>query len=88
MLVTETDARKLWCSFARVVDSINEQAGVNRRNGMKDQHFPDPKCIASECMSWRWSDWRKEEIPAGGYDQQETEKLTKMGFCGLAGKPA
>ena len=40
------------------------------------------KCVASECMGWRWMSWH-EYNRAGGYDRTE---VYKVGYCGRAGK--
>lgn len=78
---TEAEAKQMWCPQARVV--VGEmgrpfQAAGNRLPGLGSGHDPDldwpsPRCIASQCMWWRWglSD-----------DGPHTN-----GFCGAAGKP-
>jgi hypothetical protein len=47
------------------------------------------KCLASECMAWRWSEFTPRVY--GQYDQGEPEKREKpeerRGFCGIAGQP-
>lgn len=67
MLRTEEEARKCWCPFARYGAG---ECAVNR--DIQSDHFGSGnKCIASECMAWRW----KVENPAA-----------TVGFCGLAGQ--
>lgn len=78
--MTEQEARKKWCPFARrgaVLDE-NYVAAVNRLSDMDNW----PKCIASDCMAWRWS----EELDKGWAGKDGTNK-TNDGYCGLAGKP-
>lgn len=41
MLLTEEEARKKWCPFAGEGRLMLGPSG-------------DPRCIASECMAWRW----------------------------------
>ena len=76
--MTAKDARTKWCPFASRTDDIHENAGVNRLRGLEDKHFPDPHCIVSDCMAWRWS-----------YNPEEAQGNVNgpQGYCGLAGKP-
>lgn len=82
MIVTEQQARQLWCPFARV--SLPSNAAGNRvstfhkqlaaKSSPRDaEHYEqqeaDCKCIASGCMAWRWGN----------------QHLHAEGFCGLAG---
>jgi len=73
--MTEDEARKLWCPFARAIDHHGDVrdgvAGINR----DDDGHPDEacRCLASGCMAWRWY---------GGPDDAQTN-----GWCGLAGGP-
>lgn len=106
MLRTEEEARKCWCPFARVcatqTDSAESAAhvGYNRVYVAADgpANFEEPtsrnpmvaRCIASECMAWRWqmvetnaSKQRHHGIgtyppPLPVYEQ------TERGYCGLA----
>ena len=71
--MTEDEARKRWCPFARsrsmeYATADGDHAMV-ARIGPGEEH-PSTFCIASGCMAWRWH----RGVPAGGY-------------CGLAGKP-
>jgi hypothetical protein len=48
--MTEDEARKLWCPFAR--DAIEAQGTYNR---LDDGEAPNSCwCLASGCMAWRW----------------------------------
>jgi hypothetical protein len=61
--MTEAEARKKWCPFARVPDSNGIEgvlAATNRHAGEKTGRDGKPRvlrgnamCIASECMAWR-----------------------------------
>ena len=69
--MTEDEARKRWCPFARsrAVDYTapdGDRTSVSRVIG--NVSGPTTGCIADECMAWRTDD------ASGGY-------------CGLAGKP-
>lgn len=79
--MTEDEARKRWCPFARVPDGGGadgrQLTATNRHAGDKSGRDGKPRilrgnamCIASECMAWR------SEHNAMGH-----------GFCGLAGAP-
>jgi hypothetical protein len=74
-VLTEEEARKRWCPFARSFDTPTElpehiiASGTNRkRGGAPDQWC---LCIASDCMVWRW----RAGLP------------NDVGYCGLAGAP-
>lgn len=106
MLRTEEQARKCWCSFARIYASVSrnttyrEASGYNRvlgdTDGRKDAD-PNPpvaRCIAGECMAWRWANsWFDDEIDRvmrecrGMTAQEAASTIVPRGFCGLAGKP-
>ena len=71
MIVTEDEARKKWCPFARQMSLVEDEvvgrsSSWNRTSGIQQ----NPKCIASECMAWTW--WGI----GGGSD--------RVGWCGLA----
>jgi hypothetical protein len=55
MACTEKDARTKWCPFVRyVTGEEDDQAPANR---WPDFTNPPPcRCIASDCMMWRWAD--------------------------------
>jgi len=52
MLLTENEAKKKWCPYAR------ETGGENRTFMKKDATAPpaECRCIASLCMAWRWGE--------------------------------
>lgn len=75
--MTEEEARKRWCPFARSTSEPGNRApyGTPRDLPVDPEYemamaaeFP---CIASRCMAWRW-------------DTAQTY-TTARGFCGLAG---
>ena len=77
MLVTEKEAKKLWCPAARVSD-----AGLGNRYPMVDDlasGMAFARCIARGCMYWRWGDEKKQVLPR---DDEH-----RRGYCGVAGLP-
>lgn len=90
-MMTEEEARKKWCPFARVIAGemrdgfmkpLRDVAPHNRVQEAGSE-ADDPtwhqthNCIASECMAWRWVE---EFEPYVG------NKPSTKGYCGLAGK--
>ena len=79
--MTEDEAKTKWCPFVRVSIATGGQDtyAVNRIAKLDDKDLvgntPGTRCIASECMAWRWNP--EGHIPNKG----------KQGYCGLAGKP-
>lgn len=55
--MTEEDARQKWCPFARTFDGpivaqkVAAVASVNRIGNEISIHC---RCVAAECMAWRW----------------------------------
>ena len=62
----EDQARTKWCPYART------DLGCNWSN---------TRCIASDCMAWRWYKDNRDEIGMCEMDAPE------RGYCGLSGKP-
>lgn len=89
--MTEEEAKKKWCPFARSQPLANDpDSSYNRYDDGRETEpaFPfSSHCIASRCMAWR------EERPAETRMQQfygeEAKSITipAEGHCGLAGKP-
>lgn len=97
--MTEDEARKRWCPFARTyhpeTDGDGETvavASVNRgRDGAPDAWC---LCIASDCMAWRWTSpphWRVKRAQgitvAVDKDTPDAYQTRGNGYCGIAGKP-
>lgn len=88
MFVTEEQAVGKWCPHARQLDfhknagNINTLiSGYNRVDGGNI-----PSCIASSCMSWRWSTPKQlRDIDLVTSEVEETGP--RRGYCGLSGKP-
>ena len=69
MTLTEDEARKKWCPFVRA----GNEAGCNR-SVLNAEGYLD-KCIASECMAWRWA--------AQSYEYKTTEAVWHEGGLGI-----
>ena len=89
MLVTEKEAKTKWCSEARVQgvsETVPGPFGTAHNRVTYERKLDGGKreiehgvangsrCIASECMKWRWSD----VFPPANLD-------IRQGYCGLAG---
>lgn len=69
MIVTEAQAKKLWCPQAREVCEAGHGAANRGYRGK-----PLTLCIASACMLWRWAGYRS--VPSGNDEAH--------GVCGLS----
>ena len=85
MFRTEEEARKCWCPFALGSETFDwdDFMGVTATNRITYGIHSKCKCIASECMAWRWviDDGMINEAGHGRTSAPE------YGYCGLAGKP-
>lgn len=53
---TQTQARAMWCPFTRTPDSEKPGEPVCAANRLYDgQVHGSHRCIASDCMAWRWA---------------------------------
>lgn len=56
--MNESDALTKWCPFTRV--ALSEGLSANRTASMGTGGYADisdeTRCLASECMAWRWAD--------------------------------
>jgi hypothetical protein len=79
--MTEDEARKMWCPFVRVADSLDATPpAANCTAGPDADRTPDwASCVGSLCMAWRLKEpLTVHEIEYYGGKAQ--------GYCGLAGK--
>jgi len=67
--MTEEEARKKWCPMVRFIMDRPAQGNLvsNRNCTVND---PWDKCIASDCMMWRWM----------------SKIIRDKGYCGLGGE--
>ena len=80
---TPDEARKCWCPFAMALcpghdPGTHFEVSYNRTTRGAPTMLA--RCIADECMAWRWV--RVREF-LGSESLVDTDK----GYCGLAGKP-
>lgn len=92
--MTEDEARKRWCPFARVEAATS---AINRLDRAATDrvvwHFACA-CIASDCMAWRWTSpphWRVKRAEgitvAVDKNTPDAYQTRGNGYCGIAGKP-
>ncbi len=89
MTMTEEQAREKWCPYARSYSFEEFQfntamASTNREpDGAPNKAC---RCIASDCMAWRWKVGPPTKLEKAEYD--ETNIVSEQrGFCGPAGAP-
>lgn len=80
--MTEAEAKERWCPFSR--SATTEDASINRCGTDSSQFDANiliayTRCIASECMVWRWT--------IGPNRNAKETGVSDWGCCGLAGKP-
>lgn len=90
-MMTEGDAKKKWCPFARV----GGMSGANRNVGVAHRDYA--LCIASACMAWRISGdgWLRSPTDPGPmqfktmgeYRDALKNGAQEVGYCGMAGRP-
>ena len=72
-MVTEDEAKTMWCPFVRHADvdiyTFNRGGGDNFLNEHPNNQGSVCNCIGSKCMAWRWNP------ESGG------------GYCGMGGAP-
>lgn len=93
-MMTEQEARQRWCPFSRY--SVYDKPSSNRWKQSapeSEPHALNPipcRCIASDCMAWRWHDeWQSATEEGVGGDLvvrlKRKQGEPKLGYCGLAG---
>ena len=76
--MTEEEARKKWCPHGRVRSSSSAY------NRSENYAVDGPsKCIASDCMAWRWVKDPLIAFVANG--KPVPDYKGEHGYCGLAG---
>lgn len=87
---TEEEAKTKWCPFAREVYVPPESHCPGTvANRDYDSAPYGCRCIASECMAWRWSHFTAGHAKHGSdYISDGCPPGKKAeGYCGLAGRP-
>lgn len=76
--MTEDEARKKWCPMVRTGltagMAVNHHIGSSRHIMQAGDVHDETRCVASDCMMWRW---RVVEVLWVSHTD---------GYCGLAGK--
>ena len=87
--MTENEARMKWCPMARQalpyrtdyygIDNSSSPVGNKLHTGQ----IPEgSRCIASDCMMWRW----ERDKYAEGYELKPDHEDYSKGYCGLGGE--
>ena len=85
-IVTEEEAKTKWCPFARVpvgTETLEWVVGNRANQTGPGGLYKGSKCIASQCMAWRWAG---ERLDAASHERADWKRET-VGYCGLAGTP-
>jgi len=83
MSMTEETAKTKWCPFASPL-AIHPYAYIGKDGSKCISKVEGRKCIASECMLWRWDERqtaRPGPIPVTG------RAKPVIGYCGMAPRP-
>ena len=93
---TEEEAKTLWCPFAFVLGTLRQPAqpgepdyvvgaGGQNRGFQMGLPLENCRCIASDCMAWRWAGY----ITGGKLYPNAMKAVNneRVGWCGLAGRP-
>lgn len=78
-MITEDEARKKWCPFARVAVGSGRSIvyhGANRMWPDTADHLEWSRCIASDCMAW-------DGVPATHDVDTGKECSPPIGRCGF-----
>ena len=81
MFLTEDEARKRWCPFARVIEGSFDPdlptyaAAVNRN--LHESQRPHARCIASGCMMWRSTGPQHDTLAVAEIPEQEAKASAK-----------
>lgn len=88
MLVTEDDARRLWCPAGRLEGNASNRTADGWVTRESDSH-PPSACVAGKCMWWRWADKLTESLTPVRVHQggRLVDLEHRRGYCGMAGTP-
>lgn len=64
-MLTEEQAREKWCPMVRLAEATAPPGYPSRNRGTSDSGVhPLCRCIASECMAWRWGKRNRKQYEA------------------------
>jgi hypothetical protein len=77
-MYTEEKAKEKWCPHTRVkwISFGGYAMAVNRDDIKHHEDVGGTRCIASDCMAWRWRYYPPSQVPE-----------VKEGYCGAFGLP-
>lgn len=88
-VMTEEEARRKWCPFARWDPGVSDNGAATNRHGDGGKPFITQtaayRCIASSCMAWRWgapqreTTWTSGEPPEGDDWTAPTDEKQRPG---------
>lgn len=83
--MTEDEAKTKWCPFVR----FHVEGKAPSFTVAPNREQRGTRCIGSACMAWREHTGHVEATEQGsdGYAYKHTQKVVRVGFCGLAGAP-
>lgn len=93
MLISNDQAPKHWCPFARGLVELRSVNGnpVQVSNANRDaEGRPTTTCVGSACMAWRWAGWMvgpNGTPPIAPRPLDDMKVGPRLGYCGLAGEP-
>ena len=61
-MLTEAEARRKWCPYARVSVSDRKEEGNHANNRWADEPTKGANCLGSGCMAWRMVGVQKEML--------------------------
>jgi len=93
MSITEEQAREKWCPMVRYTFHSTDSSANRWKQSLppNEPHALNPlpcRCIAPECMMWRWHFEQTNKQPSNSMSWppvEPTYSQTYKGYCGLAG---
>ena len=81
--MTEDEAKTKWCPMVRFHNGLDGDVYCSRPTGVVTNN--SAKCIASDCMMWKWDIKLNREL-AKDRHPEELERIKFEGDCGLKTK--
>jgi len=79
--MNENEAKTKWCPMFRQ-SSLSDDGNRNYGNPFNE----NDRCIASECMAWRWYYSIANDLALGTSPHKTDGDGNELGYCGLAGR--